>query len=282
MKKEIWKGIEGYEGLYEVSNYGRVKSLERTRLFESGKKGLHTRKYRERILKQYVGTTGYWIVVLSKDGIEKTYKVHRLVAKAFISNPFNLPHINHKDENPLNPRADNLEWCDQKWNCNYKNHSKKLSQAQIDSKGRKVYLYDLNGELINVFMSTKDCERAGFNRRAVYSCCKHEVQSHKGYVFRFEGDNFFYEPKKLNRHTIYKFDKNKVFMESFSSARELVRKESVGGWAFNIDVEPILYKDCYYTTTLDIISVDSFRTCTPKQRKITCNQCECYLKYKKE
>ena len=119
--KEIWKNIKGYEGLYQVSNLGRVKSLER--------KDNLGRKVNEKILKNRNATHGYIAVILSKDSNKKTYRVHRLVAEAFIPNPNKYLEVNHKDENKSNNRIDNLEWCDRKYNCNYgtfkERHSKR-------------------------------------------------------------------------------------------------------------------------------------------------------------
>lgn len=111
-KVEEWRAVEGYEGLYEISDYGRVKSL----------KGWDGHKYisRERILapsKQQANR--YYmrsVVGLIKEGKREMKKVHRLVAEAFISNPNNYKIVNHKDGNPLNNRVDNLEWCTQKMN----------------------------------------------------------------------------------------------------------------------------------------------------------------------
>ena len=89
----MWKNIKGYEGLYQVSNYGRVKSLHK-----NGK-----------IINGYIDGKGYMHVALSKNGKKKWFRMHRLVAQAFIPNHDNLPIINHKDENKLNNRVDNLE-----------------------------------------------------------------------------------------------------------------------------------------------------------------------------
>lgn len=109
--EEIWKDIPGYEGLYKVSNYGRVLSLPR------GKQWPY-RQTHNNIRKQRV-KGHYYQVNLSKDGKTKCLLVHRLVALAFIANPLNLPCVNHKDENPLNNRVDNLEWCTYQYNANY-------------------------------------------------------------------------------------------------------------------------------------------------------------------
>ena len=100
---EIWKNIEGYEGKYQVSNLGRVKSMI------GQEKVLHPKKHRN----------GHLQIGLHKDKKRKTMYIHRLVAQAFIPNPDNLPCVNHKDENPNNNNVDNLEWCTQKYNCNY-------------------------------------------------------------------------------------------------------------------------------------------------------------------
>ena len=104
MKKEYWKSVVGYEGLYMVSNWGRVKSIK------FGK---------ERILKPVTNSSGYLLVGLYKNNIEKKYSVHRLVAEAFIPNPYNLPQVNHKDENKQNNVVSNLEWCTHEYNNTY-------------------------------------------------------------------------------------------------------------------------------------------------------------------
>ena len=117
--EEIWKDIPNYEGLYQISNLGRVKSFPR--------KGTHTKK--ERILKFAKSNKNYLIAMLTKHNKRKAKSVHRLVAEAFIPNPNNFPQVNHKDENRHNNCVDNLEWCTNHYNCNYGNRSVKLSIA---------------------------------------------------------------------------------------------------------------------------------------------------------
>ena len=110
-----WRDIAGFEGLYQVSDTGLVRSVDR---ITTGKRN---RKIKGTILKQCLSTTGYYICYLCKDGKAKTFKVHRLIAKAFIENPNNLPCINHKDLNPLNNEVSNLEWCNQSYNIKHAN-----------------------------------------------------------------------------------------------------------------------------------------------------------------
>lgn len=109
--KEIWRDIEGYEG-YQVSSLGRVKLLDYR---QTGK---------ERIMKAG-NKKGYLRIGLCKDGKQKFYRVHRLVATAFIPNPDNLPQVNHKDENKTNNRVENLEWCSAEYNSNYGTRTKR-------------------------------------------------------------------------------------------------------------------------------------------------------------
>ena len=133
---EEWKAIAGYEGLYEVSNLGRIKSLSR----------IDSRGYKrnEKILKLNKDSGGYLKVSLYKNGKPKQYNVHRLVAIAFIPNPDNLPEVNHKDENRINNYVDNLEWCNRKYNCNYGARNSKISEYQkLRHKMNKIeYLLD--------------------------------------------------------------------------------------------------------------------------------------------
>lgn len=112
MNNEIWKPIKGYEGIYEVSNLGRIKSLER-KVYADFKFG-KTRTYKERILKPGI-VNGYQQVKL-RDNSNKIVYVHRLVAETFINNPNNYKTINHIDGNKQNNCVDNLEWCTQKEN----------------------------------------------------------------------------------------------------------------------------------------------------------------------
>ena len=105
IQDEVWKDVEGYEGLYQVSTCGNVKSLPKVR-----RNGTGTYIQKERLLKPSNTSTGYKKVELCKDGKRKGFKVHRLVAIAFIPNPDNKPEVNHIDGNKINNNIDNLEW----------------------------------------------------------------------------------------------------------------------------------------------------------------------------
>ena len=129
--EEIWKDIPGYEGLYKVSNHGRVLSLPRGKQWPYRQTHNNIRKQR---IKGH-----YYQVNLSKDGKTMWHSVHRLVAMAFIANPLNFPCINHKDENPLNNHADNLEWCTYQYNANYGTGT----QRQIESRRRNPNLAEI-------------------------------------------------------------------------------------------------------------------------------------------
>ena len=129
MTEEIWRPVVGYEGLYEVSSYGRVRSLDRYDRRNQFRKG--------KLLKNRDNGNGYLICILSKNGIVKNKYIHRLVLEAFIPNPDNLSEVNHKDEDKTNNNVDNLEWCDRKYNCNY---GSKI-EREINTKIKKgIYL----------------------------------------------------------------------------------------------------------------------------------------------
>ena len=165
--KEIWKDIKEYEGHYQVSNLSRVKSIK------FGK---------ERILKPVTDRHGYSIVGLWKNNKQKTYKVHRLVAEAFIPNPYNLPQVNHKDENPLNNNVNNLEWCNSKYNCNFGTRIERISKR----RSKTVLQYDLEGNFIREWKSTAECGRNGFNQAHVAACCQGKLKKHKDSIWRYK------------------------------------------------------------------------------------------------
>ena len=185
---EEFKDIKGYEGLYQVSSLGRVKSLGNNK----------TKK--EKILKLIEHSQGYLIVNLYKEGKRKTIKIHRLVAEAFIDNPNNYPIINHKDENPSNNNVENLEWCNHKYNVNYgtcqhrrvanTDYKKKVENTDYKEVGRKqsktVLQFTKDGEFIMEWLSTMECARNGFSHGAVAACCRGERKTHKGYIWRYK------------------------------------------------------------------------------------------------
>ena len=182
MEEEIWKDIEGFEGLYQVSNLGRVKSLEKTWI--CGKGGV--RHQEEKILKPISDRRGYLFVNLSKDGKMKHFTVHRLVAEAFIPNPNNLPQVNHISQVKTCNRADLLEWCDAKYNSNYGTRNERIAEKMTNGKlSRQVYQYSLDGKLVAVYPSTAECGRQGFSFGNVAACCNGIRKTHKGFYWSY-------------------------------------------------------------------------------------------------
>ena len=189
---EIWKtaiydGII-YEGLYKVSNLGRILSL--------GNGGTHKTS---KILKTRKNKYGYLQVRLCKNGIRKTFQVHRLVAQTFIPNPENLPEVNHIDENKennfvflnedgtVNKEKSNLEWKTHKDNINHGTRNERVSKANTNGKcSKKVLQLSLSGDLIREWPSTAECGRNGFNKSHVCQCCKGKLKTHKGFRWEYK------------------------------------------------------------------------------------------------
>lgn len=174
-----WRPVKGFEGLYMVSNTGKVKSLPRKVAMNI--KGKDTEGFRRGVLmKSFVTKNGREQVNLYKNGVCYHCLVHRLVGMAFIPNPENLPQINHKDENPLNNRVENLEWCTAKYNGAYGTRPSKYMT--------KVSQYTLAGEKIATYKSIMEAAKAvGCHYSHISHCCSNgKDKTAAGYIWRYE------------------------------------------------------------------------------------------------
>lgn len=189
--EEIWKDIKGYERMYQISNYGRIKSL--SRFINSCKQYSSIGYYsKEKIKKQSVSKTGYYICTLCKNGKTRTFKVHRLIAEAFIDNPNNLPIINHKDGNKLNNSIDNLEWCDYSYN-NKEAYRQGLRERNLKwivecnkRKRKKVNQYDLNNNFIKQYESIHEAEsQTKAHHINIIKVCKGQRITAGGYKWEY-------------------------------------------------------------------------------------------------
>lgn len=169
---ETWLPVTGYEGLYEVSDIGNVRSLPRygTRTTEPTNISPHL-------------WSGYLHVTLWKDGKARDHTVHRLVALAFIPNPENLPFINHKDEVRTNNIVGNLEWCTPKYNYNYS----KVSEKVVKALGKEVVAYDRRGAVLGIFESIRKASRVlGISITPIRASLLHGKQNKYGYKFTYK------------------------------------------------------------------------------------------------
>lgn len=171
-QKEIWKPVAGYEGLYEVSSEGNVRSLKSGRW-----------RNRRKILTPRKIDNGYHLVALCKDGAGKQMYVHRLVAQAFIPNPNNLETVNHKDEVKTNNNVSNLEWMTQKDNINYGSHNRRVAEA----KSKPVQMLDkATGEMLATFPSMTEARRVtGIAQSSIYKCCRGKLKSAGGFRWQY-------------------------------------------------------------------------------------------------
>jgi len=198
--KEIWKDIQGYEGLYQVSNMGEVRSVDRVIKIKN-----YNRKLKGKLLLNGY-SVGYKSVNLSMKNIHKTYKVHILVAKAFISNPLKKRTVNHKDLDKLNNNVENLEWNTDKENNvhswkngrkrteNQKQHAIKIGIStrkevlQIDKKTKKV---------IKKYESIKNASnKLGISQGNISNCCRGKVLTAGGYQWQYANKGVDYEQRK--------------------------------------------------------------------------------------
>ena len=216
LPNEVWKDVPNYEGLYQVSNLGRVKSLDRIVPFKDSLK-----RVKGTMLSQHLNF-GYCQVSLGRKG--KKHRVHRLVAMAFIPNPNNFPIINHKDENPSNNCVDNLEWCDYAYNLNY--GSRKGWQRKLN--GVPVCQYTLKGEFIARFSSMAEAaeKTPSVTSNNIAHCCNKETPSCGGFVWRYEEDTDIQYTNK-SKTKVSQYDKEGNLIAVFDSIKEASAKTGV-------------------------------------------------------
>ena len=172
IEKEIWKDIPDFEGLYQVSDKGRVRSLDR-KVWNGGKGVFYSLK--GKVIKQF-NNRGYRYVPLSKNGKPTNVSVHRLVAEAFLPNSEKLTHVNHKDENKKNNRLENLEWCTPKYNTYY---GKKTRIKPV------VATNVLTGEQ-TTYPSIMEASRlGGFYPSAICNACKGKLKTHGKHYWQY-------------------------------------------------------------------------------------------------
>ena len=187
---EIWKDIIGYEGAYQISNYGRVKSLDRYITYINGKKVFTKGK----ILKGFTKPEDYKCIDLYFNNKKSKFYIHRLVAEAFIPNPNNLPQVNHKDENGSNNYVENLEWCTCIYNINYGTHNQKVGKSNKNhpNKIKPICQFDLDGNFIKEWDSiTLAAEEYKIPKTSITRCCKHKfgVKQCGGYRWEYKNKN---------------------------------------------------------------------------------------------
>jgi hypothetical protein len=177
---EIWKDVPGFEGLYQVSNKGNIRSLDR--IIEKGGR-LH--RIKGIPLRQNKTRAGYFIIGFSKEDKRTYHLVHRLVADLYIPNPNNYPCVNHKDENKANNEVENLEWCTHLYNNTYSSRIERV----MSKRRRPVVQLSLDGRIVNRFSSAKQASiETGINNSVIAEVCKNNYGRKTAGGFKWKYD----------------------------------------------------------------------------------------------
>jgi hypothetical protein len=187
--EEIWKDITGYEGLYQVSNLGRIKSLKRI----AERKNSRCIKVGGIILKPSRSNIGYLFVVPRKNGVPHTLYIHKLVANAFIPNPESKPQVNHINGVKTDNKVDNLEWCTQSENIKHSfktlGHKKHLigKFSKEHPKSKTVCQFDLAGRFIKEWDSINDASNElNIDCSSISKCCLKNRNKAGGYIWKYK------------------------------------------------------------------------------------------------
>lgn len=184
---EVFKDIPNYVGLYQISNFGNVKSLKRKIKNKNG-----FRIVEEKILKPYINSCGYYCVNLRKNSKIEIKLLHRLIAENFIENKNNFKIINHKDGNKLNNNIQNLEWCTYSYNnkeayrLNLKKPTFKNKFGKEHNKTKRIEQYDLKNNFIKIWYGSYEIERnLGINHSQIINCCKNRQKTSGGFIWKY-------------------------------------------------------------------------------------------------
>ena len=180
MAAETWKPVVGYEGYYEISDKGNLRSVDRVETMRNGRTRM---KYGKPLAKVwYDGQHHYKGATLCKDGQHKRLSIHRLVAMAFVPNPNGYPEVNHIDEDRLNNCADNLEWCDRQYN----NTHGTIRARVATSQGKSVLQLDENGAVIKQWASQGlAAASTGASQTGISACCRGACKQSGGFGWRY-------------------------------------------------------------------------------------------------
>ena len=190
---ELWKPVKGFEGKYMVSNYGRVKTIGRNVNWTLRDGSIAQVYIASKMLRQQMNYKGYYRITLRRDKKDFNIAVQRIVGITFLSNPNDLPQINHKDENKENNCVSNLEWCTAKYNNNYATKNDRLSETMRKHyvprsfAARKVVQYDKKGVFISEYPSLKQAERiTGIDVSGISKCCRGIYKQFRGFVWQYK------------------------------------------------------------------------------------------------
>lgn len=185
MVEEIWRPVKGYEGLYEVSNFSRVKALARHRVVRRKNK-VFTQYFEEKTLIPQLSSNGRYQFNLAKDGKQKSIARAIIVAKAWVDGYQEGYEVNHKDENEKNDSIDNLEWCTHLYNMRYGTRTKRAITNMVAKKGRKVVAKTKDGAIVGVFNTIADaCRKYGCVSTNVSKCCSGKIKSLVGLKWEY-------------------------------------------------------------------------------------------------
>lgn len=245
-QKEIWKPVVGFEGLYEVSDHGRVRSFTRTIVRSDGK----IQTFKGVILSGTMHNRGYRDVVLTKDGISTRYLIHRLVASAFIPNPDNKPELDHINTIRTDNRVENLRWVTRKENCANNITRKRISdranssvvkakmlatKAKNDSRfaPKRVYQFTIDGEFVAEYSSCHEAEReTGISFASISTVARHgkhprNEKSAGGYLWSYNKNNppiYPFDNLKHRFRKVYQYDSNLNLIKEWDSAAKAAKE----------------------------------------------------------